>query len=94
MKEPRNRLKRKTLIVDTDDLQIKVGTPVICHGLENASHSNGKMGDIKGLNLQAQRHEVHFEVGTPVICHGLKNARHFNGKANLNVRTLFELSGK
>jgi hypothetical protein len=35
---PRNNNKEETLTMDTDDLLLIKGTPVICHGLKHASY--------------------------------------------------------
>ena len=37
------------------------GTPVVCHGLKNAAHLNGKIGDTRGYNAHTGRYEIHFE---------------------------------
>ena len=36
-----------TISARADDLTFAPGTPVICHGLVNASHLNGKIGDAR-----------------------------------------------
>ena len=45
------------------------GSPVVCHGLKNAAHLNGKIGDARVYNRITGRYEVHFEdksLGGPV----------------------------
>mmetsp|Transcript_14343 Transcript_14343/g.25661 ORF Transcript_14343/g.25661 Transcript_14343/m.25661 type:complete len:471 (+) Transcript_14343:281-1693(+) len=37
------------------------GTPVICHGLTNATHLNEKIGDIRGIDVKTKQCEIHFE---------------------------------
>ena len=37
------------------------GIPVVCHGLMNASHLNGKMGDVRSLDKKSGRYEIHFD---------------------------------
>eukprot|EP00571_Detonula_confervacea_P002527 CAMPEP_0172319320 /NCGR_PEP_ID=MMETSP1058-20130122/37344_1 /TAXON_ID=83371 /ORGANISM="Detonula confervacea, Strain CCMP 353" /LENGTH=454 /DNA_ID=CAMNT_0013034333 /DNA_START=28 /DNA_END=1393 /DNA_ORIENTATION=+ len=53
--------KEKTFIVGTDDLILTPGTPVLCHGLKNASHLNGKIGDARMFDPLKERYPVHFE---------------------------------
>jgi hypothetical protein len=52
---------RHTATVDTNILRPCVGTPVMCHGLKNASHLNGKIGDVRSYDTATWRHGVHFE---------------------------------
>ena len=42
-------------------LIIGIGMPVICHGLKNANHLNGKLGDLRLYHEERDRYEVHFE---------------------------------
>mmetsp|Transcript_7503 Transcript_7503/g.12098 ORF Transcript_7503/g.12098 Transcript_7503/m.12098 type:complete len:90 (+) Transcript_7503:251-520(+) len=37
------------------------GTPVICHGLKNASRLNGEIGDTMAYNYGTGRYGVNFE---------------------------------
>ena len=37
------------------------GAPVISHGLNNASHLNGEIGDAMAYNYGTGRYGVHFE---------------------------------
>ena len=38
------------------------GTPVVCHGLKNVPHLNGKIGDVRSFDRNgSKRYEVHFE---------------------------------
>lgn len=36
-------------------------TPVVCHGLKNAQHLNGKIGELRSFDDKSLRYEVHFE---------------------------------
>jgi len=47
--------------VETKRLFLALGTPVVCHGLKNASHLNGKMGDLRAFDKNTGRYEIHFE---------------------------------
>jgi hypothetical protein len=60
-----------------------LGTPVICHGLNNAAYLNGKIGDICSFDTTAEtlRYGVHFEDGS-ITPKSVKGA---------NLRILFEL---
>jgi hypothetical protein len=58
---PRVAGEQKTLSVDADQILPCIGTPVICDGLKNASHLNGKIGDIRSFDYDAERYAVHFE---------------------------------
>lgn len=42
--------KKQTLTVSSYDLRFTVGTPVIYQGLVNASHLNGKVGEVRSFN--------------------------------------------
>mmetsp|Transcript_28535 Transcript_28535/g.60220 ORF Transcript_28535/g.60220 Transcript_28535/m.60220 type:complete len:457 (+) Transcript_28535:36-1406(+) len=72
----------RILTVDTDDLLIKFGTPVICHSLKNSVHLNGKIGDVR--DAKGDRYEVHFEDAALKPC--LVRGR--------NMRVLFDLPPK
>ena len=39
-------------------IQFIEGTPVICVGLKNATHLNGKIGDIRKIHNKVQRPET------------------------------------
>ena len=39
-----------------------LGTPVVCHGLQKATHINGKIEDVRGFDRSAGRCEVHFKT--------------------------------
>lgn len=45
----------------TKDVVACPGTPVTCIGLKNASHLNGKMGDVRSVDEETGRLAVHFE---------------------------------
>ena len=36
------------------------GTPIICCGLKNATHINGKLEDVQSYNLETSRYAVYF----------------------------------
>ena len=56
--------RQTTFTLDIDSLFPRLGSPVICHSLKNASHLNGKNGDIRGVDESSGRCAVHFEDGT------------------------------
>jgi hypothetical protein len=60
---PRIYSKEKVLKVTVHDNNVVffVGTPVICHGLKNASHLNGRIGDVRSFSNKTKRYGVHFE---------------------------------
>ncbi|KAL7475987.1 hypothetical protein ACHAW6_001880 [Cyclotella cf. meneghiniana] len=58
---PRVDGEETTLSVDADSIFPCIGTPVICHGLKNASHLNGKIGDVRSFDHGVERYAVHFE---------------------------------
>ena len=87
----------KTIVVESDKVLILPGVPVVCHGLKNASHLNGKIGDVPGYgkgkmgdvrrefgNGGAFRYSVHFEDESLKPC--LVKPE--------NVRVLFDLPAK
>ena len=52
----------ETFTVPANDILWPVGgTPVVCHGLKNAAHLNGKIGDARGYKAATDRYEIHFE---------------------------------
>ena len=58
--EPGVPLNAKT--VSVKDLILQPGNPVVCHGLEKASHLNGKLGEIRNkIDEKTGRFEVVFE---------------------------------
>ncbi|KAL7542966.1 hypothetical protein ACHAXR_012254 [Thalassiosira sp. AJA248-18] len=60
--DSRDEDKEQTTTVDAGHLSYDPqGTPVVCHGLKNASHLNGKIGDIRSLNERNGRYVVYFE---------------------------------
>ncbi|KAL9187140.1 hypothetical protein ACHAXT_010860 [Thalassiosira profunda] len=48
-------------ILFDDDYMIMPGTPVVCHGLKNAQHLNGKLGDVRSFDTATKRYVVRFE---------------------------------
>ena len=77
-------LNRETELFRLDMLVMSRGTPVICHGLKNARHLNGKIGDVMRYDTVACRYEVRFEH---------KSLRPASVKA-ANLRILFDLPDK
>ena len=53
--------EKRNITIDADKLILLPGTPVVCHGLKNASHLNGKIGDARSFNEDIKRWSVHFE---------------------------------
>ena len=78
----RRKDEMRTVTVIHDEIIIGSGTPVICNGLQKASHLNGEIGDVRSYDKESGRYQVHFEDES------LKPAlvRH------QNVRIIFELS--
>lgn len=56
-KEPNS----ETFTVASKDVVFYHGVPVVCHGLKNAAHLNGKMGDSREYNSDTGRYCVYFE---------------------------------
>mmetsp|Transcript_6837 Transcript_6837/g.15828 ORF Transcript_6837/g.15828 Transcript_6837/m.15828 type:complete len:684 (+) Transcript_6837:305-2356(+) len=84
VEEPRREDEEKTLKVPIEDILLIAGTPVICCGLKNAAHLNGKIGDARKHNGKTLRYEVYFEDKK------LKTA----SIRPINLRVLFELPEK
>ena len=61
--KPRNVQAEKTLTVSVEVIHLILGTPVICHGLEEDSlnHINGKIGDLRSRGNDTGQYEIHFE---------------------------------
>ncbi|KAL3786380.1 hypothetical protein ACHAW5_004777 [Stephanodiscus triporus] len=57
---PRRGDNERIFHVASDLIHPTPGTPVICHGLINASHLNGKVGDVRAFHKNG-RLAVHFE---------------------------------
>jgi hypothetical protein len=68
-----------TLSLPITDVFPGPGTPVVCHGLVDGVHLNGKIGDTRGFD--EGKFEVHFEEAD------LEPAR----IKHENLRILFEL---
>ncbi len=55
--------------VDDDEMETKIsasviaylGTPVVCEGLQQLTHLNGKIGDVRKVDLEEGKCQVHFE---------------------------------
>ena len=60
LREPTNE-DGQTFLVGANDIICHDGTPVVCHGLINASHLNGKIGDAREYNFDTDRYAVHFD---------------------------------
>lgn len=58
---PRTPDEEQTMTVAIIELDIRKGTPVVCHGLKNAAHLNGKIGDVRSFDDKIERYGVHFE---------------------------------
>jgi hypothetical protein len=52
---------KRLIKVKANDIIPSKASPVVCHGLKNASHLNGKIGDVRGFDEDEMRCEVHFE---------------------------------
>jgi len=50
-----------TLSLPVSDVFPGPGTPVVCQGLSESAHFNGKIGDTRGFNEGEGKFEVHFE---------------------------------
>ena len=59
----RNVEEEQTFTVASDHIFPWLGCPVICHGLKNASHLNGKLGETRSHSRKdgINRYAVHFE---------------------------------
>jgi hypothetical protein len=60
--EERNLDQEQTYTVANTDIILVLGTPVICHGLEEEeAHLNGKIGDVRSVSEDYNVYRVHFE---------------------------------
>mmetsp|Transcript_34550 Transcript_34550/g.63541 ORF Transcript_34550/g.63541 Transcript_34550/m.63541 type:complete len:257 (+) Transcript_34550:274-1044(+) len=57
----RNIDEETTFTVSNDQIFVALGTPVICHGLKNATHLNGKLADLRLYHKDRDRYEINFE---------------------------------
>jgi hypothetical protein len=58
----RNLDEEQTYTVANTDIILVLGTPVICHGLEEEeAHINGKIGDVRSVSEDDTVYTVHFE---------------------------------
>jgi hypothetical protein len=77
--------ERRMFRVESATVLPKSGCPVLCYGLINASHLNGKLGEIRSMSMDSSsggfRFWVHFEEK------GLKPA----AIKPENLRIVFEL---
>jgi hypothetical protein len=60
---PEYRMQRLRVVLN-DVILVSLGIPVICHGLSNATHLNGKIGDIRSYDESTGRYGVYFEDET------------------------------
>jgi len=58
---PRRMEEESIINVSEDEFRIYPGTPVVCHGLQKASHLIGEIGDVRSYDEKSGRYEVHFE---------------------------------
>lgn len=80
--KPRKIQDEETLSVAVEDIYPALGTPVICHGLEdNLSYLNGKIGDLRSKSL-LDSYKVHFEDKNNLLPIEIKLG---------NLRILFDL---
>ena len=79
---PRRVQDEQEYTLRADIVPIRLGTPVICHGLKGTlAHLNGKIGDLRSYEEEKDSYEVHFEDKDPQPCF-VKHA---------HVRIVFEL---
>jgi len=78
---PRKVEEESTIHVSEDEFRFYAGTPVVCHGLQKASHLIGEIGDVRSYDEKSGRYEVHFEDESYKPCR-VKHA---------NLRIIFEL---
>eukprot|EP00984_Skeletonema_dohrnii_P029818 scaffold20708_cov118-Skeletonema_dohrnii-CCMP3373.AAC.2 len=50
--DPRNDDEEELFSVDSTDIIPFPGTPVVCHGLQKAAYLNGKVGDVRDLDVK------------------------------------------
>ena len=58
---PRKPDGEESMTVAINDIILIQESPVICHGLKNAAHLNGKVGDMRYFDNKTGRYEVRFE---------------------------------
>ena len=58
---PRNFEDERVMAIPVELVVPTLGCPVVCHGLQKASHLNGKIGDARDFDFKAGRYVVHFE---------------------------------
>ena len=78
---PRRMEEESTINVSEDEFRFYAGTPVVCHGLQKASHLIGEIGDVRSYDEKSGRYEVHFEDESYKPC----RVKHEN------LRIIFEL---
>ncbi|KAL9178275.1 hypothetical protein ACHAXT_001703 [Thalassiosira profunda] len=49
-----------TITVDSENVRPELGTPVVCHGLKESSHLNGKIGEVRSIDEESGLPVVHF----------------------------------
>jgi len=80
-RKSRDKNEEKKITVATEDLIFIPGTPVICHGMEDSDHINGKIGDLRSWDEETNYYTVAFED---------KNLEPYSVASN-NFRLLLEL---
>ena len=58
---PRKPGGKESMTVAINDIILIQESPVICHGLKNAAHLNGKVGETRSFDNKTGRYEVRFE---------------------------------
>ena len=58
---PRKPDEEQVTMVPVDGFRFFKGTPVMCYGLKNAAHLNGKIGGVASRDKETGRCEVRFE---------------------------------
>jgi len=59
--DPRKPDEEEIMTVAMNDIILIQGSPVMCHGLRNAAHLNGKVGDTRSFDNKTGRYRVRFE---------------------------------
>lgn len=62
--EPSDKGAERTFEVERANVVTSRGTPVVCTGLQKATHLNGKIGDRREIDEDTGRYTIHFEDET------------------------------